>query len=146
MVLDDVHERAGEMLAGEGQRYTVERRRIVEALADADRPVTVETLRELSPQVPVSSAYRNLAVLERVGVVERVRTADDHARFELSEELTDHHHHHLVCTGCGTVEDFTVPASLERSLARRLAEVARDRGFSGAGHRLDLVGMCAACA
>lgn len=145
MVLDDIHERANAMLAGEGQRYTTERRRIVAALAGADRPLTVESLREVSPTIPVSSAYRNLAVLERVGVVERVRTSDDHARFELSEELTDHHHHHLVCTGCGAVEDFTVPASLERSLARRLAEVALDRGFRTVGHRLDLVGVCATC-
>jgi Fe2+ or Zn2+ uptake regulation protein len=145
MVLESVHEHAGELLASAGQRYTPERRLIVEALASADRPLTVVALREVRPDVPLSSAYRNLAVLERVGVVERVRTADDHARFELSEALTDRHHHHLVCTGCGAVEDFTVAESLERSLAQRLAEVAADRGFRSAGHRLDLVGVCAAC-
>lgn len=145
MAAVDVHERADRLLAGEGQRYTPVRRQIVDALAQAERPLTVESLREVRPSVPVSSAYRNLAVLERVGVVERVHTADDHARFELTEALTDHHHHHLECTSCGGVEDFTVPAGLERSLAEGLAEVARSRGFRADGHRLDLVGVCAAC-
>jgi len=143
--LDDIHEQVGTLLSRDGQRYTTERRRLVEALARSDRPVTVESLRDADPPIPMSSAYRNLSVLERVGVVERVRTTDDRARFELSEQLTDHHHHHLVCTGCGVVEDFTVPEAIERSLDRRLAEVAAERGFEVTGHRLDLVGTCAAC-
>ena len=146
MDLDEIHERADSLLVGAGQRYTKERRRIVEALATAQHPVTVESLREVSPTIPLSSAYRNLAVLERVGVVDKVRTSDDHSRYELSELLTRHHHHHLVCTDCGAVEDFTVPASLERSLARSLAEVALGSGFRTAGHRLDLVGVCGSCA
>ncbi len=145
MVITEVHERVAELLSAEGQRYTAERRTIVESLATADRPLTVESLREVSPEIPISSAYRNLSVLERVGALEKIRSEDDHARFELSEELTDHHHHHMVCTGCGVVEDFTVPSSLERSLVERLTEVAEARGFEGVGHRLDLVGVCPDC-
>ncbi|MCX7620969.1 MAG: transcriptional repressor [Acidimicrobiales bacterium] len=146
MILNEIHQRVKALLEAESQRYTKERRRIVEALAQASRPITVESLRELDPPVPLSSAYRNLAVLERAGVAVRVQTAEPHARFELSERVTEHHHHHLVCTSCGAVEDFTVPHSLERSLSRRLGELARVQGFRAAAHRLDLVGTCRSCA
>ena len=87
-----------------------------------------------------SSAYRHLAVLEQAGVVHRiVLGGEEHARFELAEALTDHHHHHLICSNCGAVDDFTVPAKLERAVADALDEVAANTGFKAAEHRFDLV-------
>lgn len=146
MVTEEIHSLVAAQLLSAGQRYTAERRAIIEALSVAERPLTVTALCEASPRLPLSSAYRNLAVLERVRAVRKVVSTDDHARFELSEDLTEDHHHHLVCTGCGVVEDFTVPNDLERSLVDRLAQVARKRGFQGIEHRLDLVGVCGDCA
>ena len=92
-----------------------------------------------------SSAYRNLAVLETCGVVHRVAGSDEFARFELAEDLTDHHHHHLICTDCGLVADFTVSDRLERSLEAAMETVADATGFAPDHHRLDLLGRCAAC-
>ena len=78
---------------------------------------------------PQSSAYRNLAVLEHAGVVRRVITEGEFARFELTEELTEHHHH-LICSRCGRVEDVTVPrpggdARPDRSTGSRGARGSR---------------------
>ena len=70
--------------------------------------------------------------------------ADDFARYELVEDLTEHHHH-LVCVECGGVSDFTVPTRYERSVERAIAEVAAETGFRARAHRLDLVGVCADC-
>lgn len=92
-----------------------------------------------------SSAYRNLSVLESCGVVHRVAGTDEFARFELAEDLTDHHHHHLICTECGSVADFTVSDGLERSLVEAMEVVSRSTGFQAHDHRLDLLGLCAAC-
>ena len=89
--------------------------------------------------------YRNLAVLERAGLVHRIVTTDDWARYELADALTDHHHH-LICSGCGVVRDFTVSPRLERSIDEALAKVAGDAGFRLDHHRLDLVGFCGDCA
>lgn len=146
MGTDEIHALVAAQLGSAGQRYTAKRRAIIETLLVAERPLTVMALREASPRLPLSSVYRNLAVLEQVRAVRKVVSSDDHARFELSEDLTDDHHHHLVCTGCGVVEDFTVPSELEKSLVVRLAQVARNRGFQGVEHRLDLVGVCGDCA
>lgn len=127
------------------QRYTSGRRRLVDALLGAGRPLTAaEVLDEGG--LAQSSAYRNLAVLESCGVVHRVAGTDDLARFEVAEDLTEHHHHHLICTACGRVTDFTVSDDLEHALEAATETVGRTSGFVPARHRLDFLGRCAGCA
>lgn len=140
----ELHATAAERLRADGQRYTASRRALVESLAAAERPSTIPELLGAEPGLAQSSAYRNLAVLEQVGIVRRIVTSDEHARFELAEDLTGHHHH-LVCGSCGRVEDFTVSPQLERSLESALARVADGTGFAVDHHRLDLVGTCRRC-
>lgn len=94
---------------------------------------------------PQSSVYRNLSVLEHAGVVRRVITEGEFARFELAEELTEHHHH-LICSNCGKVEDVTISPSLETTMDHTLDRLARRSGFAKVRHRLDLIGTCRACA
>jgi len=127
-----------------GQRYTAQRRALVDILAAAPAPLTLPQLLERSVGLAQSSAYRNLAVLERAGVAHRILTTSDHACWELSEDLTEHHHH-LICSSCGDVTDFTVPSDIEQGLDTALTAVASDAGFSARHHRLDLVGLCARC-
>ena len=127
------------------QRDTSGRRRLVDALLAAGRPLTAaEVLSEGG--LAQSSAYRNLAVLEGCGVVHKVAGTDDLARFEVAEDLTEHHHHHLICTACGRVTDFTVSDDLERAIEAATETAGRATGFTPERHRLDLLGRCAACA
>ena len=142
--MPDLHATAHARLRADGQRYTTNRRALVDALEQADRPVSIPDLLDGRRDLAQSSAYRNLAVLERAGVVRRIVTHDDFARYELAEDLTEHHHH-LICSRCGTVDDFTVSAALELELDRTLRRVASKHGFASASHRLDLVGTCARC-
>lgn len=128
-----------------GQRYTSGRRRLVDALCAAGAPLTLPQLLDAGDRLAQSSAYRNLAVLEQVGVVTKIVGAGDHASFELAEDLTGHHHHHLVCSACGEVEDFALTTAAERQLARALAEAAKAARYEVEGHRLDVVGRCASC-
>lgn len=117
----------------------------MEALLAAGRPLTAaEVLQEGG--LAQSSAYRNLAVLEGCGVVHKVAGTDELARFEVAEDLTEHHHHHLICTACGRVTDFTVSDELERALEVATEAVRSSSGFVPDSHRLDLLGRCAACA
>ena len=126
------------------QRYTSGRRALVAALAGAGQPVSIPEILAADRSISQSSAYRNLSVLELAGVVHRIATVGDFARYELAEDLTAHHHH-LICRSCGSVEDFTAPASLERTLRKVTDEVAGGSGFQAESHRLDLVGVCSDC-
>jgi Fur family transcriptional regulator, ferric uptake regulator len=141
----DLHAIAAGRLRRDDQRYTSRRRALVELLATAEQPLTIPQLLERRRDLAQSSAYRNLAVLERAGVVHRIVTSDEFARYELAEDLTEHHHH-LICSSCGCVTDFTVPERLEDQLEAALGSVARDSGFRVDHHRLDLVGTCETCA
>jgi Fe2+ or Zn2+ uptake regulation protein len=141
---DELHDEAARRLRAHEQRYTRCRRALVDALAGADAPLSIPQLRRHDDSLAQSSAYRNLAVLERAGVVHRIVAAGEFARYELAEDLTEHHHH-LICATCGDVRDFTVSPELEGDLDRALGRIARQHGFSADHHRLDLVGTCSAC-
>jgi Fe2+ or Zn2+ uptake regulation protein len=142
---DDLDAKVAARLRRVGQRYTWGRRAVVEAIVRAERPLTAVELVAAGQELPQSTTYRNLAALEQAGVLHRVVGTDAFARYELSEELGGHHHH-LVCVDCGTVEDFTVPPRVERSLADVMGVVRTKTGFNAATHRLDLLGTCDACA
>lgn len=126
-----------------GQRLTPRRRSLLQILRSAVRPLTIHEILDRGSGLAMSSAYRNLTVLEHAGVVNRVITKEDFGRYELAEELTEHHHH-LVCSSCGVVSDLHSDVDAERlmSLAMRRAT---EQGFTPATHRLDIVGLCADC-
>ncbi|HEY7400536.1 MAG TPA: Fur family transcriptional regulator [Actinomycetota bacterium] len=141
----ELHDLVAARLRGAGQRYTPKRRALVETLERAGQPVSIVDLLSGRPGLPQSSAYRNLAVLEQAGVVRRVVTDEEYGRYELTEDLTEHHHH-LICSNCGKVEDVTIPATFEQSMDRTLDRLARRTGFAQVSHRLDLIGTCRDCA
>ncbi len=140
-----LHREVALRLAMFDQRYTRNRRALVEALLEADRPSTIGELLELAPAVPKSTAYRTLTLLGEVGVVRRVSGADDFGRFELSEELSGHHHHHVVCGTCGLVMDVTASPHLEQALEETARAIAVANGFAIEEHRLELLGTCSGC-
>jgi len=145
MELAEINEVVATRLRGDDQRYTVKRRALVEVLQRAGRPLSMPSILDQSPGMAQSSVYRNLAVLEHASVVRRIVTTDDHAAFELSEDLSSHHHH-LICSNCGVIEDFVVPEDLEQQLSKVLSGAARRHQFAPSTHTLDLFGMCKDCA
>jgi Fur family transcriptional regulator, ferric uptake regulator len=126
------------------QRMTSNRETIVGVLDRATRPLTIPDILATEAGLAQSSVYRNLVVLEQAGVVHRVVTGDEYARYELAEDLTGHHHH-LVCASCGTVEDVPASAGLERSVEQATVQIAQATGFNTHRHRIDLVGLCRSC-
>jgi Fe2+ or Zn2+ uptake regulation protein len=139
-----VHEEIAARLLQLDQRYTRLRRALVDTLARAGRPLTIPEILTATPQLPQSSAYRNVTALIEAGVVRRVTGVDDHGRFELAEELAGHHHH-LACARCGTVEDVVPSPRLERAMDEAARVVAEEQGYVVTGHQFDLVGTCPAC-
>lgn len=140
----DLDAQVASRLEAAGHRFSSSRRELVEVLRQAGQPVRITDVLQVRPNLPQSSVYRNLAVLEAAGVVRRIVTGDDFAHFELAEALTEHHHH-LICSHCGKVTDTTLPAALERSLDDALQRLAAAQSFTLDHHRLDLIGRCQDC-
>lgn len=141
---DDLHDVAEARLRRVDQRYTRGRRAIVDLLVSIGRPVSIGDIADRLPELPRSSAYRHLVDLEVAGLVRRVAASDEFARFELAEDLTEHHHH-LVCVECGKVIDVTPSAEFESTLASTMSQLAGEEGFEPQSHRLDVLGVCAEC-
>jgi Fe2+ or Zn2+ uptake regulation protein len=144
VVATDLHETVERRLRVAGQRYTKQRAALVSVLEASPTPMSIAEI-VLARTGPQSSVYRNLAVLEQAGVARRVVTAGEFARFELAEDLTEHHHH-LICSTCGRVEDVTIPSDVEVTMDRTVDRVSRRSGFARVRHRLDLIGVCRDCA
>jgi Fur family ferric uptake transcriptional regulator len=139
-----LHDTVEERLRRAEQRYTGGRRAIIDVLVGAGHPVSIEEIGAAVPQLPRSSAYRHLVDLQSAGVVRRVAANDEFARFELAEDLTEHHHH-LLCVNCGRLIDVTPSEKFEVDLQRTVNELAESEGFRPHGHQLDVLGICANC-
>jgi Fur family transcriptional regulator, ferric uptake regulator len=143
-MVSDLHVEVAGRLRRVGQRYTSKRRAIVEIVSAARQPLSIPEILTERRGLAQSSVYRNLAVLEQAHVVRRIVTGEDFARFELAEDLSEHHHH-LVCTSCGNVEDVLLPRNLEQRMEGAMTAAAAVAGFSPATHRVDVIGTCRDC-
>jgi Fe2+ or Zn2+ uptake regulation protein len=141
---ENLHGVAEQRLRRIDQRYTSGRRAIIDLLVSSGHPISIGDIAERLPSLPRSSAYRHLTDLETAGVVRRVVAGDEFTRFELAEDLTEHHHH-LLCTGCGRVTDVTPSPGFEQQVTGAVTTVTNAAGFQAHGHRLDVLGLCASC-
>ncbi len=140
----EVDNEVATLLRNAEQRYTTGRRRVVTALRHGTGPLTMAQILAHDASLSQSSVYRNLTILEEVGAVTRIVTGDDFSRYELAEHLTEHHHH-LICTSCGDVVDFSLDDQVESTLDSSLHVAASALGFVASSHRLDLLGTCQNC-
>lgn len=124
-----------------GFRATKQRVALVSFLEKTRRPLSVQEITEgLHGALDGVTTYRMLAAFKHAGLVREVNLRGGHPRYELADERD---HHHIVCTGCGRIEDFT-DANHERIGRRILAESKAFKKVTG--HSFDLYGVCNACA
>lgn len=86
-------------------------------------------------EVGLATVYRVLNQFVQAGVLTRTHLDGDRAVYELNDR---DHHDHIVCVRCGRVVEFVDP-----QIERRQREIAAERGFELADHRLQLFGECA---
>jgi len=118
-------------------RATGPRRRVLSALFGLGPTFSAEEVARAVPQVGRATVYRTLRLLERKGVLCRVPMPQGRVRYRLARP---EHHHHLICAGCGAVQDLPDCEAVDA-----LADWARRRGFLPLGHRLEIYGLCPQC-
>ncbi|MDQ6796817.1 MAG: transcriptional repressor [Actinomycetota bacterium] len=127
-------------LSREGQRVTVGRRAVVEALLAAENHLSADDLASIvqhaHPGLHRATVYRSLDALETAGLVEHVHLGHGRSVYHLADDL----HQHLVCETCGSVEE--APADLLAAVARRLR---RDQGFVMRPYHFAVLGRCRRC-
>lgn len=126
-------------------RYTRGRRVVVHALAKAAGPRSAAELHDdIGSDVPLSSLYRTLAVLEEANIIAPHFGARGLTRYELAEWIKGHHHH-FVCIECGAVEDIDVSEDIEHRVDSLVDEISEAASFDPTSHVLEIEGRCRRC-
>ena len=125
-----------------GVRWTTQRQVIVETFLSVAEHLTVEELhrrvRVIDHTVSAATVYRTVNMLEKIGIAHRRDFGSGSASFESA--LNKEHHDHLVCTHCGSIQEFH-----HLRIESLQEEVAVSHGFHLSHHRMELYGMCEAC-
>jgi len=93
--------------------------------------------REKEPRLSLSTVYRTLQMLKKLGLVEELHFDEEHHHYEVKPSAE---HHHLVCLGCGRVIEFNRP--LSRYIKGNVPEA---KGFDIIETEVRMSGYCAKC-
>lgn len=122
-------------------RITNQRTLILEVIRQGqghlDADEVYRRARQKQPRLSLSTVYRTLQALKKLGLVDEVHFDEDHHHYEVKPATE---HHHLVCLGCGRVVEFQYP--LARLVKKNVPE-AKD--FEIAGSEVRITGYCPAC-
>lgn len=131
-----------ERLGEDVRRRTTPRARVIAAALRRDQPFTAQELvSELARDgVGRATVFRTLDLLVSRDVLSRIHGVEQGARCVRYTACAPTHHHHLVCRGCGRVEEIRASG-----LEQRIAELAREHGYEPLGHGLEVQGLCAEC-
>ncbi|MBV1961366.1 MAG: ferric iron uptake transcriptional regulator [Immundisolibacteraceae bacterium] len=91
-------------------------------------------------EVGLATIYRVLTQFEAAGLVIRHHFEGDRSLFELGTNKGANHHDHLVCIGCGTIQEF-----FDEVIEQTQIEVAKRFGYKIIDHNLHIQGLCGSC-
>ncbi len=122
-------------------KITKPRMAIVTLLLKEKKPLSISQISEKIPDYSQTSLYRTLEILTAHDIAQKINAEKTHARYEIA--FGRKHHHHLICTGCGDIEDVShcLPQSIEQAIlmdSKHFASLSR--------HSLEFFGICKRCA
>ena len=124
-----------------GYRLTPQRMMVLAAIENSDNHISAEEIYAQIvvkyPNVNISTVYRTLELLKRLGLVTETDLGGGRFRYHSVEKG---HHHHLVCEKCGTIID------IDESTLARLQDVLLHRyNFNARLSHLAILGRCVNC-
>jgi Fur family ferric uptake transcriptional regulator len=135
-------ERLAAWIAARGLKTTRQRDLIVDTFFSQTGHLSVDELLEKvtarDPTIGAATVYRTMKILADAGLASARHFEGGQTRYEAA--LDRHHHDHLICTSCGSIEEF------ENERIEELQDrVAEQHGFAVTHHKLELYGLCKRC-
>lgn len=122
------------------QRHSRQRQVILEELQKlTTHPTAVglyEIVRQRLPKISLGTVYRNLDLLTRTGIIQKLQFGGEEARFDGSPTP----HQHIRCVKCGRVDDIHGPPL---DLLGGATDDFND--YCVLGHRVEFFGVCPRC-
>jgi len=125
-----------------GYKLTPQRKAVLKTIARSQNHLTPAEIygrvKQEHPSIGLVTVYRTLEILAELGVICKVNPEGSSRSYLIRRALG--HHHHLICSGCGAVVDFTTCnlGELEQRLSQKT-------GFEVEGHLLEIYGFCPDC-
>jgi Fur family ferric uptake transcriptional regulator len=130
------------LLRKNGYKLTPQRHLMLRVMASSHGRLTPEDIYhkclEGDMELGLVTIYRTLALLERLGLVCRTHMGTGSRSYIMRRP--QEHHHHLICSECGRVVDFT-----GCDLSQLQDRLSCENGFNIDGHVLEFFGVCNDC-
>jgi Fur family peroxide stress response transcriptional regulator len=124
-------------------RNTKQRRTILDTVERHGGHLTADEIYRLArrrhPHLSLGTVYRNLRMLTAQGAVRELDFGMAISYFETTKDP----HYHLICRLCEQIVDIELP--VERGLMKIVMRAPGVGDFEIEEHRLDFIGVCAAC-
>lgn len=108
-------------LNSKGWRFTPQRETILKIFQTLPRGnhLSAEELDQLMKErgegISLSTIYRTLKLMTRMGILRELELAEGHKHYELNTS-SPHHHHHLVCIQCNQTIEFENDSIMKTAL------------------------------
>jgi Fur family ferric uptake transcriptional regulator len=128
-------------LKKQGYRLTPQRLMVVSAIENSEDHISADEVYSKVvtryPNVNISTVYRTLELLKRLGLVTETDLGGGRVRYHPADKG---HHHHLICQECGAMID------LDESLLEPLKEaLLLEHNFIADLRHLAIHGRCVRC-
>ena len=124
-----------------GYKLTPQRRVVIQTIVSSQDHLTPSAMykkvHQEHPNIGLVTIYRTLGILAKLGLICELHAGGSCRSYAISARG---HHHHLICSNCGAVVDFT-----GYDLSRLEQRLFRETGFEVADHLLEFIGLCQAC-
>jgi len=128
-----------QLLQDTGLKATPARGAVLELFDITKKPLSVAQIKKNLQNIDIATLYRIVEVFVNKGILCSVHVCGPRHFFELSALP---HHHHLVCTKCGTIEDIN-DCNLTKVV--KDIEIASTKFNKITEHTFELFGLCKKC-
>ncbi len=135
---------------GRVSRWTAPREAILKLLSRTKKHMSAKeiyaSLYKMYPGIGLTTVYRTLDLLERTGFLDRYTFGDGQNRYEFNPGGEKEHHHHLVCTKCGKIIDYSDFINEELALVKKTELLLEEKyNFVVHSHNIEFYGICKDC-
>jgi Fur family ferric uptake transcriptional regulator len=89
--------------------------------------------------ISLSTIYRTLKLMARMGILRELELAEGHKHYELNQPYP-YHHHHLICIRCNKMVEFKSDSILKVG-----TKTAQKEGYHLLDCQLTIHAICPAC-
>jgi Fur family transcriptional regulator, ferric uptake regulator len=89
--------------------------------------------------ISLSTIYRTLKLMARMGILRELELAEGHKHYELNQPYP-HHHHHLICVRCNKTIEFK-----NDTILRTGTKTAQKEGYHLLDCQLTIHAICPSC-